>query len=237
MAYFVDGTYMGDYFGPARYDRIWRTLTDGQSLYNELKTMNVDYFLVNDIRQKIQLPQDDFFRTHFKPLYDTANVHLFEVTAVPFTLKLRNLIENPDFEEFQNKTVARWHFAGSPIVDASGKQSFKGHASMRCNRSGDVLYQTLSINAGKNYIFSCESRAVTHSGTVKLQANWYDKQGSLLKEVVKVCEVGTNWTRCETTFEAPAHAISVTTYASPLDPGAVWFDDFSFGIISYEPLP
>src|SRR6266850_234842 len=83
MAYFVDGVYKGDFFGPARYSRIW-PFTDGQSLYRELKSQGADYFLINNQRKKIELPQDSFFRSHFKPMYEGGDVHLFELTELAF---------------------------------------------------------------------------------------------------------------------------------------------------------
>jgi len=49
IAYFADGTVMGDHFGPARYSRITSKLTDSQGLYWELRTMGTNYFLVPNV--------------------------------------------------------------------------------------------------------------------------------------------------------------------------------------------
>src|SRR5205807_9871841 len=90
MAYFVDGTFKGGYFGPARYSRIWYKLSRGQALYEELRNIEADYFLVNEARMKIKLPQDDFFQSHFKSMYERGDVYLFELTDSPFQLAIKN---------------------------------------------------------------------------------------------------------------------------------------------------
>lgn len=237
MTYFADGSFKGDHFGPARYARIFGKLNNGQSLYTELKSMGADYFLVNTSRGKIGLPDDTFFQSHFKPIYDTSNLHFFELTTVPVARQVANLIQDAGFEESKNKQPAVWRFAGEAVIDSSGKQSFTGQTSVRSNRAADVIYQLLSINAGGQYAFSCAARAVKEPGTFKLQANWYDTQGRLLKEEIKLFEVGVTWKNYETSVIAPANATTVIVYASPLDPGQMWFDDFSFGTMTYKPLP
>jgi hypothetical protein len=81
MAYFADGVFMGDWFGPARYARITNNLTSGQALYRELKQLDADYFLVTNHRPKlnVNLPQDDFFRRHFKLVHSGSYPLLFEI--------------------------------------------------------------------------------------------------------------------------------------------------------------
>lgn len=237
MAYFVDGVYKGDYFGPARYARIWDKLTDGQRLYSELKSLGADYFLVNNQRMRIDLPQDGFFRSHFKPLYEGGTVHLFELTESAFERRVKNILQNPDFEDLKGGRPEGWQLAGSPVVDGSGKYSFSGSVAVRCNRAGDVLYQILPADGGGHYFFSGESRAGEKGQTAKVQVNWSDAEGVLVREDFNIIELGGEWKHFEFSFEAPQRAVSVTLYASPLDPSSVWFDNFSFGEIKYEPLP
>jgi hypothetical protein len=49
VAYYADGTFMGDVFGPARYGRVVTKLSDGRALYTELRTLGVDFFLINNV--------------------------------------------------------------------------------------------------------------------------------------------------------------------------------------------
>jgi len=79
VAYYVDGTYMGDLFGPARYDRITRNLSDGRALYTELRAMGADFFLVTNQGWEVPLPKDAFFYEHFKLIYSQKPILLFEL--------------------------------------------------------------------------------------------------------------------------------------------------------------
>lgn len=237
LAYFVDGVYKGDYFGPARYARIWDKLTDGQLLYRELKSMGADYFLVNNQRMRIDLPQDSFFLSHFKPLYEGGTVHLFELTDSAFERRVKNVLQNPDFEVLKNGLPEGWLLAGSPEIDGSGKQSFSGSAAVHCDQAGDVVYQVLPAEERGRYFFSGESRASEKGQTAKVQVNWTDAEGMLVREDFNIIDLGSDWKHFEFSFEAPPRAVSATLYASPLDPSSVWFDKFSFGEIKYEAAP
>jgi len=237
LAYYVDGVYKGDYFGPARYSRIWPKLTDGQALYVELKSMGADYFLINNQRMRIDLPEDSFFKSHFKPVYEGGQVHLFELTELPFERRTRNILKNPDFENLKEGRLGDWQVSGSPVVDGSGKYSFSGSVAVQCNRASDVIYQILPAEAGGHYFFSGQSRAAGLGQTAKLQVNWFDATGALLREDFKVIQVATEWKLYEINFDAPQRAVSATIYASPLDPSSVWFDKFSFGEITYDSRP
>lgn len=80
MAYFGDGVYMGSFFGPARYNRIFDKLSDGRALYSELKSLGTDYFLVKQ-SPPVSLPQDSFFRENFRLVYSLADVSLYELNS------------------------------------------------------------------------------------------------------------------------------------------------------------
>jgi hypothetical protein len=151
--------------------------------------------------------------------------------------RIKNILLNPDFEDLKAGRPISWELAGRPVVDSSSQHSFSGSVAIRCDWAGDVLYQKLSTNVGGTYFFSSKVRGGMEHRSAKLQANWYDKEGRLLKEATKVCEAGVDWTRCDLSFEAPMNATSVFAYASPLDPGPVWFDDFSFGTDERHPAP
>jgi 4-amino-4-deoxy-L-arabinose transferase-like glycosyltransferase len=47
MAYFAKGTFMGDWFGPARFSQLTDKLNDDVLLYKQLRQLKADYFLVN----------------------------------------------------------------------------------------------------------------------------------------------------------------------------------------------
>jgi 4-amino-4-deoxy-L-arabinose transferase-like glycosyltransferase len=79
MAYFADGTFMGDWFGPARFSQIFGRLGDARALYAELNRLGADYFLVSTERGNVRLPDDTFFRDHFKLVYAQGPVTLFRL--------------------------------------------------------------------------------------------------------------------------------------------------------------
>ena len=233
MAYFADGLRMGDWFGPARYPRILGQLTNGQVLHNELKSMGAEYFLVNAARRKLDIPQDTFFRSHFKPMYERGDVHLFELTDSPFQLSIKNILKNPDFEQLADRRLVGWQVAGAPIVDSSGQYSFSGLVAVHCNRAGDVLYQVVPVNSSARYSFSCHAHSVADVGTGRLQINWLDANGALVHQDLKVIELVSKWTSYEVRFQSPEDAVRATIYVGPLDPSSVWFDEFSFGKMEY----
>src|SRR5207248_8467415 len=114
------------------------------------------------------------------------------------------LFQNPDFESFENDRLVGWEFAGSPVVDRSGKYSFSGSVAVQCQRAGDVVYQTVVVNPGQHYLVSWEARSVAPSQTAKLQVNWTDAQGALVKRAFVTVKSGTGWKREESGFAQPA---------------------------------
>ena len=80
MAYYADGRFMGDLFGPARASRIESRLGSGQRLYEELRRLGADHFLVTDRAGVIELPDDQSFDMHFHLVFNSGNVQLYELT-------------------------------------------------------------------------------------------------------------------------------------------------------------
>jgi hypothetical protein len=79
MTYYADGRYRGDAFGPARASRIMVHLDDGQALYDELREMEADHFLVSTHADSVALPDDEVFRRRFRLLYEKDGVRLYQM--------------------------------------------------------------------------------------------------------------------------------------------------------------
>lgn len=80
MAYFADGIFMGDWFGPGRFEKIYRKFNDLQALHRELGALGANYFLVKQKGVPINSPSEDFFsKSHFKLVFKNDHVLLFEV--------------------------------------------------------------------------------------------------------------------------------------------------------------
>ena len=237
LAYFTDGLSMGEHFGASHYSLIWDKLANGQALFNQLKSLRADYFLVNNSGVKIPLPQDTFFQSHFKPIYEREEVHLFELTDAPFQLRINNILKNPDFEEQANGRLVGWQVMGAPVVDTSGQNSYSGLVAVRCNRARDVLYQAVPVNRSVRYSFSCRARSAESISTAGIQIDWLDAKGALVHQDLRAIDLGRKWASYEVRLQSPENAVNATIYVSPLDPGSVWFDDVSFGELEYRSLP
>lgn len=80
MAYYADGKFMGDWFGPARFQDVLDNMQSGETLFRKLKDLEADYFLVRTNGElKATLPNDDFFRANFKPVLITPQAVLYEL--------------------------------------------------------------------------------------------------------------------------------------------------------------
>jgi 4-amino-4-deoxy-L-arabinose transferase-like glycosyltransferase len=79
MAYFTDGTHIGNTLGVGRFNDIIDRTGTGQDLYDALAVFDVDYFLVTAHRRQIELPDDDSFRSHFRSVFQIDEAEVFEV--------------------------------------------------------------------------------------------------------------------------------------------------------------
>lgn len=68
MTYFADGQFMGDQFGAARWQDVIEAAGSGKRLYDHLMGLGATHLLFGEARP-LRLPDDDFFRSHFKRIY------------------------------------------------------------------------------------------------------------------------------------------------------------------------
>lgn len=237
MAYFADGIFMGDSFGPGRYSRILSKLTDGQALYRELRAMGADYFLYANWEGRVDLPQDMFLYSplsHFKLIYSRADVSLFELTEQPVQRTIGpELLQNPSFEEIEGLQPSNWGHAGNPVIDASGQQSYSGLVAVGVV-DDNPLYQSVPVKPVGHYVLNYRARAVEQKQRVRIQVNWADGNMKHLGTDLVVLEIGPAWKHYEITLTAPEQAGFAMIYASPHERGSAWFDDFSFKQIKYK---
>jgi 4-amino-4-deoxy-L-arabinose transferase-like glycosyltransferase len=237
MAYFADGLFMGDWFGPDRYALIDANITSGRALYSQLKALGADHFLRRAGKFVPELPTDEFFNSNFKPLYLRSDIALYEITDRPFQQRMIDVLQNPGFEELKEGQPVGWRMAGSPMIDTSGKQSASGAVAVRSNGASDVVYQSLGVNPGESFMFSCQARSSEKGQTAKLQINWLDTEDRILGELIEVIKPGPSWQRNTKNVMVPEQASKAIIYLSALDQSSVWFDDISFGKTAYIPQP
>ncbi|MEP7272401.1 MAG: glycosyltransferase family 39 protein [Acidobacteriota bacterium] len=80
MAYHADGTFMGDWYGEARYGRILAKMNSSEALFDELKLLRADYLLLNSAVEKAKLPEDEFFRRNFRLVFAVNQTRVFELS-------------------------------------------------------------------------------------------------------------------------------------------------------------
>jgi len=230
MAYFVDGSYKGDYFGPARYAPVLAKLADGEALYRELKSLGADYFLVNNQRFKITLPQDNFFKENFKLIYPQGSILLFDLGkgALPLS-EGHQLLLNPGFENLTEGWPSGWMRAGNPLIDTSGQYSHSGSSAVRCSGAENVFFQVVEVKPGTTYQLSFKARSVDgRQQPARVQVNWSDRAGQFLSTDLQVINVGKSWYPYGAVITAPPQSASAVIYAACHEQGSVWMDDFSF---------
>jgi len=80
MAYFADGIFMGDWFGPGRFEKIYSKFSNLKALHQELRSLGANYFLIRRGRVNMDLPKEgDFLPSDFKLVYKNEHVLLFEI--------------------------------------------------------------------------------------------------------------------------------------------------------------
>jgi len=77
MAYFADGEFLGDWFGPARFLRIETAMPDGAAVYRELRAMGVDYFLVPYALGPVRLPTEPSFLERARLVFADPGARVF----------------------------------------------------------------------------------------------------------------------------------------------------------------
>jgi hypothetical protein len=79
MVYYAEGVFLGDIVGPARFPRITSKMGDSQALYAELRGLGITHLAINTEKEVVQLPDDDFFRRHFRLVHQHATGVLYEL--------------------------------------------------------------------------------------------------------------------------------------------------------------
>jgi 4-amino-4-deoxy-L-arabinose transferase-like glycosyltransferase len=233
MAYFADGTVMGDWFGIARYADVLDKLASGERLYHHLRKLGSTHLLLNTQRHSVDLPQDDFFHSHFKLVFACPYTRLFELSELQWRREFGpELLRNPGFEELQDNRLQAWTTVGTPVVDHSGTQSHGGRVAVSCEGGSNAWFQTVSVTAGGLYTLSLHARTAHPPQQTRLQVNWQDTKGTFLRADIEVRDVGDTWRQYEMPVIAPAGAVAATVYASPHGASSVWYDDLSFAQVS-----
>jgi phosphoglycerol transferase MdoB-like AlkP superfamily enzyme len=139
-----------------------------------------------------------------------------------------NDLRNPSFEDMDGEKPSSWELSGDAAIDAS-PYARSGKFAVFSKGARDVVYQTIAIRPNRVYVLEWNARASAPNQQGKVQVNWFDTEGNLLKEQIERINVGEDWQYRTVTMVPPIGSARASLYLSALDPSAVWFDDLFFG--------
>jgi len=83
MAYFADGRFMGDWVGPASFDRVVLGVRDPADLHRRLSRLGATHFLVTRQRGGLPFAEDAGFERWFAPVYADSEARVYELRPGP----------------------------------------------------------------------------------------------------------------------------------------------------------
>jgi 4-amino-4-deoxy-L-arabinose transferase-like glycosyltransferase len=237
MAYFADGGFVGDWYGPARHGDLLKHLADPEALYQELRRLGVDHFLANqtggfaDFADALLSP--GLLAGHLK-LIHAGSALLFEVVDRPVQLEgARELLGNGGLEERSAGGPAGWEASGSPVLDGTGAHSYAGATAVLLD-DRSWLEQSVPVEGGAHYVLRGFARAAGPGQSSRLRIHWLDAGGAVIGSSLRVVPETTGWSPRALAGSAPA-AASRAELAVGADGGSeVWFDELSFARIGYR---
>lgn len=232
MAYFVDGVFLGDWLGPARYSRVLGKLASGTALYDELRAIGADYFLYTTHRYRAPLPDDPSFYSHFRLIYARPYVQLFELAkeGVQYQRVLGSeLLHNPGFEQLQEGQPLDWERIKDPAL-----KSVPGRGIVAQGEAQRFYLQGVPIHASRFYLLTASMKSEEKpSGYGRLHINWRDSQGNLIRVDIEDVKVEEEWKRFSMVIQAPEGAAKAWVLADTYGDSVVWFDNFSLREVNY----
>ncbi len=256
MAYFADGRFLGDWFGPAGNVKLLNRFFAGdwvgparrgeqlthrshpEELYQELRKLEVDHFMVNQTGGDADVFVDpvlapNFLQGHFKLIYAHPAL-LFEVQERPVQLATGpEQMRNGGFEQLSGEVPANWLAVGEPLTDSTGAYGHDGMTAVRCNER-NWLVQRVPVQSGSLYLLRHFTRVLKAGQLVRMQINWLDQNENQISSDVRVLRAGTDWRTHAMAAMAPENAAWAAVYASTHGDSEAWFDDFSLREIAYK---
>jgi hypothetical protein len=229
-AYYSEGLFMGDWFGPGRYSQIIDSLRDGETLYAALHRLGAKYFLVTIRGSPLPpLPNDEKFESHFEPVFADSTAELYRIhdSARPLGHKPVNLLRNAGFDELENAWPVAWSRFGNPVVASPEGGAASGAGAVEVTNK-DGLAQPVRITPGDIYELELQAKATPPGRIFRLQVNWTNRDGQICDVFIRVCTATDNWQRYSCRMTAPPCAELAQVYASGQSNERVWVDSFVF---------
>ncbi len=238
-AYYSDGLFMGDWFGPGRYSQVLNSLANGKSLYSTLHRLGANYFLISldPARPRAMLPYDEQFDSYFEPLFADSSSELYRIRDSPqlITANRPNLLRNAGFDEVHDNWPIAWNHFRMPVVGAPGSGAFSGKFAVEVT-DADGFEQPVRVTPGKTYELELHARSDAPKKLFRLQINWLNHDGHICSVFIQVREATLSWHSYAARMTAPACAEVAQVYANGHAGNWVWLDSFVFRIVGGEPI-
>jgi len=230
-AYYSDGTFIGDWFGPGRYSVVLDAMSDGETLYRRLHTLGAKYFLVNysEAITPMMPYSDPGFSRRFQLLFENSSSELYRLADVPLSVvpSRRNLLRNADFDRLVRGWPADWARNGLPLVGAPPIGADSGSTAVRVTES-DTFCQSIRVLPFQIYDLRLSATQDTPGGTFRIQVNWMDSSGKICEVFIRTYKAETSWRAFSARLASPSCARTAIIYASGQTAAGVWMDTFSF---------
>ena len=230
-AYYSDGTFIGDWFGPGRYSVALDAMSDGETLYRRLHKLGAKYFLVNysEAITPMMPYGDPGFSRRFQLLFENSSSELYRLADVPLSVvpSRRNLLRNADFDRLVGGWPADWARNGLPLVGAPPIGADSGSTAVRVTES-DTFCQSIRVLPFQIYDLRLSATQDTPGGTFRLQVNWIDSSGKICEVFIRTYKAEMSWRTFSARLASPSCARTAIIYASGQTAAGVWMDTFSF---------
>jgi hypothetical protein len=229
MAYFADGTRIGDILGVGRLRDAPRT--SGTSVKTSLRNFGAQLVLFStDPDHPQPPPADASFRANFRLVTTCAGGSVWRMT--PFEqveLEGEDRLVNGGFESMEG-----WSRSPALLVESTGRASWSGTTAVRVAPSSIPLFQTFDARPNQPYRIKFHTRADPAPASVRFVLSWFDEGGRNLRDEVHLAPAPGAWSSHSFVSVSPPNAVKGTVYPEGLD-NAIWYDDVSVRQIRYEP--
>jgi hypothetical protein len=230
-AYYADGTFLGDWFGPGRYSVVLNALSDGETLYRRLRELGAKYFLVNysEAITPMLLYDDPGFSRHFQLVFEDSVSELYRLADVPLSAisSRPNLLRNANFDRVIKGWPIDWVRDGMPFVGAPSIGADSGSTAVRVTQS-DTFCQSVRVQPSQIYDLRLSATQDTPGGVFRLQVNWMNSSGKICEVFIRTYRAEASWKIFLAKLASPSCAQTANIYASGQTSSGVWMDTFSF---------
>jgi hypothetical protein len=229
-AYYVDGLFMGDWFGPGRYKTVIDNLGNADALYDALHLLGATYFLASRPQEYVPpLPYGQEFDAHFEPIYadSSAEIYRLHERRVEPGSRHPNLLNNAGFDELGGNLPTGWDRHGLPVVATPPGGAQSGEMAVHASET-DGFLQFVKIMPSEIYELQLQAMAETSETAFRLQVVWLDGEGKTCDVFIRVLNAPGAWQPYTARLTAPDRAEGAQVYVNGQGANRVWLDSFVF---------